>query len=271
MYNFMGLNSTAVAIQPNVSCTCNCKRSLFQSMEISKYQSCRSRGGCGRCPGCGSARRPRRGRGSSRGGSRRRPGPLAAMRFPGVLFLSPPCEPRSLSLICCRWDVGAGVTRRGPGCRSCPGSAAPRRHRAEIPAPPHRGSITARVSPFPRRPCPAPCPPAGVMLGRSRASPGGLRYPRVNPARLGTGGLRGPGTRVGFVFGNLFPPSPAPRGFFFRRAIWVFSLIFFNPRRVAVRAVPDLNIHHFSVCSFPLGNELHGGGRAGILLLRGEE
>ncbi|XP_054074499.1 protein TMEPAI isoform X2 [Rissa tridactyla] len=35
MYNFMGLNSTAVAIQPNVSCTCNCKRSLFQSMEIS--------------------------------------------------------------------------------------------------------------------------------------------------------------------------------------------------------------------------------------------
>uniref|UniRef100_A0A8C2T764 Prostate transmembrane protein, androgen induced 1 n=1 Tax=Coturnix japonica TaxID=93934 RepID=A0A8C2T764_COTJA len=34
MYNLMGLNSTAVAIQPNVSCTCNCKRSLFQSMEI---------------------------------------------------------------------------------------------------------------------------------------------------------------------------------------------------------------------------------------------
>ncbi|KYO42043.1 hypothetical protein Y1Q_0002693 [Alligator mississippiensis] len=35
MYNFMGLNGTAgIALQPNVSCTCNCKRSLFQSMEI---------------------------------------------------------------------------------------------------------------------------------------------------------------------------------------------------------------------------------------------
>ncbi|XP_057234596.1 protein TMEPAI isoform X2 [Malurus melanocephalus] len=38
MYNFMGLNSTAVAIQPNVSCTCNCKRSLFQSMEITELE-----------------------------------------------------------------------------------------------------------------------------------------------------------------------------------------------------------------------------------------
>ncbi|XP_055507997.1 protein TMEPAI-like isoform X1 [Leucoraja erinacea] len=34
MYNLMGLNSTAATNQPNVSCTCNCKRSLFQSMEI---------------------------------------------------------------------------------------------------------------------------------------------------------------------------------------------------------------------------------------------
>ncbi|KAK1156352.1 protein TMEPAI-like isoform X1 [Acipenser oxyrinchus oxyrinchus] len=41
MYNFMGLNSTAAAgsIQPNVSCTCNCKRSsLFQSMEITQLE-----------------------------------------------------------------------------------------------------------------------------------------------------------------------------------------------------------------------------------------
>uniref|UniRef100_A0A669PF99 Prostate transmembrane protein, androgen induced 1 n=1 Tax=Phasianus colchicus TaxID=9054 RepID=A0A669PF99_PHACC len=38
MYNLMGLNSTAVAIQPNVSCTCNCKRSLFQSMEITELE-----------------------------------------------------------------------------------------------------------------------------------------------------------------------------------------------------------------------------------------
>ncbi|XP_069099687.1 protein TMEPAI isoform X3 [Pleurodeles waltl] len=38
MYNLMGLNSTAAAIQPNVSCTCNCKRSLFQRMEISELE-----------------------------------------------------------------------------------------------------------------------------------------------------------------------------------------------------------------------------------------
>ncbi|XP_075427763.1 protein TMEPAI isoform X2 [Ascaphus truei] len=37
MYNLMGLNSTA-ATQPNVSCTCNCKRSLFQSMEITELE-----------------------------------------------------------------------------------------------------------------------------------------------------------------------------------------------------------------------------------------
>ncbi|PNI20404.1 PMEPA1 isoform 6, partial [Pan troglodytes] len=37
MHRLMGVNSTAAAAagQPNVSCTCNCKRSLFQSMEIS--------------------------------------------------------------------------------------------------------------------------------------------------------------------------------------------------------------------------------------------
>ncbi|KAK2110228.1 hypothetical protein P7K49_009974, partial [Saguinus oedipus] len=36
MHRLMGVNSTAAAAagQPNVSCTCNCKRSLFQSMEI---------------------------------------------------------------------------------------------------------------------------------------------------------------------------------------------------------------------------------------------
>ncbi|XP_074144778.1 protein TMEPAI isoform X1 [Sminthopsis crassicaudata] len=38
MYNLMGLNSTAAAGQPNVSCTCNCKRSLFQSMEITELE-----------------------------------------------------------------------------------------------------------------------------------------------------------------------------------------------------------------------------------------
>lgn len=38
-----------------------------------------------------------------------------------------------------------------------------------------------------------------------------------------------------------------------------------------MRAVPDLNIHHFSMYSFPLGNEVHGGEGEGVLLLRGEE
>lgn len=38
-----------------------------------------------------------------------------------------------------------------------------------------------------------------------------------------------------------------------------------------MRAVPDLNIQHFSMCSFLLGNEVHGGEREGILVPRGKE
>ncbi|XP_060628033.1 protein TMEPAI isoform X1 [Anolis sagrei] len=38
MYHLMGLNGTSGASQPNVSCTCNCKRSLFQSMEITELE-----------------------------------------------------------------------------------------------------------------------------------------------------------------------------------------------------------------------------------------
>ncbi|XP_012625921.1 protein TMEPAI isoform X1 [Microcebus murinus] len=40
MHRLMGFNSTAAAAagQPNVSCTCNCKRSLFQSMEITELE-----------------------------------------------------------------------------------------------------------------------------------------------------------------------------------------------------------------------------------------
>ncbi|KAF6284709.1 prostate transmembrane protein, androgen induced 1 [Rhinolophus ferrumequinum] len=40
MHRLMGINSTATAAagQPNVSCTCNCKRSLFQSMEITELE-----------------------------------------------------------------------------------------------------------------------------------------------------------------------------------------------------------------------------------------
>ncbi|XP_042555174.1 protein TMEPAI [Dipodomys spectabilis] len=39
MHRLMGANGTAAAAgQPNVSCTCNCKRSLFQSMEITELE-----------------------------------------------------------------------------------------------------------------------------------------------------------------------------------------------------------------------------------------
>ncbi|KAL4655745.1 hypothetical protein GN956_G6121 [Arapaima gigas] len=39
MFNFMGLKNGTAAIQTNVSCTCNCKRSTsFQSMEISQLE-----------------------------------------------------------------------------------------------------------------------------------------------------------------------------------------------------------------------------------------
>ncbi|OCT60202.1 protein TMEPAI-like isoform X1 [Xenopus laevis] len=38
MHNLMGLNSTSESIHSNVSCTCNCKRSLFQTMEISELE-----------------------------------------------------------------------------------------------------------------------------------------------------------------------------------------------------------------------------------------
>lgn len=40
MHRLMGANSTAAAAagQPNVSCTCNCRRSLFQSMEITELE-----------------------------------------------------------------------------------------------------------------------------------------------------------------------------------------------------------------------------------------
>lgn len=230
----MGLNSTAVAIQPNVSCTCNCKRSLFQSMEISKYSSCCSRGGCGRCPGCGSARRPRRGRGSSRGGSRRRPGPLAAMRFPGVDFLPPPSEPRSL--ICCSWDVAAAVTRRGPGWRSCPGSASPGR---SPPAPGLRSPLfpiaapsPSAFRPFPAMPwclCPAPSPPAGVMLGGPRAVSGGLHHPRVNHPRLGTGGAPRSGRPSRVCIWEPVPPVSSPSGLFVPKGDLGFFINIFQP------------------------------------------
>lgn len=95
----MGLNSTAVAIQPNVSCTCNCKRSLFQSMEISKYSSssccCRGAGpdfpGC-ECGGCGAHGVPAAGRELSAGAL----GSAEPLRCDGLSsgdFLVPPLPP----------------------------------------------------------------------------------------------------------------------------------------------------------------------------------
>ncbi|XP_018411899.1 PREDICTED: protein TMEPAI isoform X1 [Nanorana parkeri] len=38
MYSLMGLNGTSTTTHSNVSCTCNCKRSLFQSMEITELE-----------------------------------------------------------------------------------------------------------------------------------------------------------------------------------------------------------------------------------------
>ncbi|XP_073463307.1 protein TMEPAI [Aquarana catesbeiana] len=38
MYSLMGLNGTGTPTHSNVSCTCNCKRSLFQSMEITELE-----------------------------------------------------------------------------------------------------------------------------------------------------------------------------------------------------------------------------------------
>lgn len=157
-------------------------------------------------------------------GSRRRPGPLAAMRFPGVLFLPLGASPALSSVAAGMWH--------GPGWRSCPGSASPGR------SPRLRGcaprSITARGSPLPRDapvplpgapsqcpfpvplpvPCPAPSPPAGVMLGSPRASSGALRCPRVNPPRLGTGGAPRSGHPSRVCIWDLFPPVSNPLGAF---------------------------------------------------------
>lgn len=141
----MGLNSTAVAIQPNVSCTCNCKRSLFQSMEISKYSSCRCRGAAAASRGRVRAA-PRAGKFA--GGPSAAPGPFAAMRLLGVTVPpSPPCE--LCSPICCRRGVRGGRAQplralRGP---PRPPPASP----CEVLALPRLGSVVARISPLPPR------------------------------------------------------------------------------------------------------------------------
>lgn len=104
-------------------------------------------------------------------GLRRRPGPFGCDALSRSAFPSFSCEPRSL--ICCRWDVGAGVTRRGPGWRSCPGSASPAGSGAETPALPHRRSIPARVSPFPRD-APVPLPRSPPSCGGDARRPPSL-------------------------------------------------------------------------------------------------
>lgn len=119
----MGLNSTAVAIQPNVSCTCNCKRSLFQSMEISKYRPAALRGwacsagradgsgrwerGRGSSPGCGRSALPTRGGGTAgpRLKVRSAPPPPRGARRPDPLSRGSP-DPAGPSLC-------LGVRRRG--------------------------------------------------------------------------------------------------------------------------------------------------------------
>lgn len=198
-------------------------------MEISKYSFCCSRGGCGRCPGCGSAWRPRRGRGSSRGA----PGTLGGDALCRSAFPPPGCEPRShLLRLGCR--CGCGTAR--PGLAELPRISLPRPlpagSDAEFPALPQCGSISARVSPFPRDvpvPCPAPSPPAGVMLRGPRASSGDLRYPRVNHPLLGTGGSPRSGHPSGVCIREPVPPISSPSGLFVPKGELGFFISIFQP------------------------------------------
>lgn len=195
----MGLNSTAVAIQPNVSCTCNCKRSLFQSMEISKYLSCRGparRRGCG----AGGAAALRRGRGSSRGrcGQRRDPSPRCAFAERLGLGFSPRRASSARSSVAVAVS-GAGVTR-SDGARAGPAapalSAPPRALPAslpEIPARPRRlPHLAPPASATLRPPLPRAPPPRVVMRGGPDPRLlRGLHQPRVNPPPRLTGGWGG--------------------------------------------------------------------------------
>lgn len=194
-----------------------------------------------------------------------------------------------------RGRTGPGGSAAWPGAASsgCPRSAAAagrsppspsRQRRVEgIPALPRLGSIATRISPRRcwgccSRPCPAPFPLTGARcwaapapsLLRGFISPSADHLPSSRYCGLG-GALRS-ATPAGLVFGT--PPTPrcSPWGLCVKRAVCLFFLlVFFNPGRVAASTEPDLNIHYFSVCSFPLGNEVHGGEREGVLLLRNKK
>lgn len=173
----MGLNSTAVAIQPNVSCTCNCKRSLFQSMEISKYSSCRCRGAAAASRGRVRARAAPRA-GKFAGGPPAAPGPFAAMRLLGVTV---PPSPRASSA---RPSVAVAVS--GAGGRS------PSALSADPLAPPRRRPVKSQL--FPGS---APSSPASRPFPRGSA-PAVLRPPRAFPCRGGdAGGPRPPSSSGG--------------------------------------------------------------------------
>lgn len=156
MYNFMGLNSTAVAIQPNVSCTCNCKRSLFQSMEISKYRPAAPGEGAGGARAAGVPGKFPRGL----------PGPfgcdaLSRSAFPSLSVRAPLSHLLPLGCRC-----GCDTGRAGGAARDQP---------LRSPLFPIASPSPSRPFPaMPRRPCPAPLPPAGVMLAGPRASSAAL-------------------------------------------------------------------------------------------------
>lgn len=103
---------------------------------------------------------------------------------------------------------------------------------AQIRALPHRRSIAARVSPFPRDPpcpCPAPSPPAGVMLGGLRSSSAGLRSPRVNHPRLGTAGALRAGHPSRVCIWEPVPLVSSPSGLFVPKGDLVFFMNIFQP------------------------------------------
>lgn len=77
--------------------------------------------------------------------------------------------------------------------------------------------------------------------------------------RGGSAAVRTPGWDL-LIFGNLLPRLQ-PLGAFCYEGLFAGFISVLNPRRVAVRTVPDLNTHYFSVCSFPLGDEVRGGER----------
>lgn len=156
------------------------------------------------------APRPRRGQGSFRGGSRRRRDPSLRCACSDYFFFPPPCGLSSVAV----GVSGAGVTRRdsarhgGTGWRSGPGHSLAGHSRCgrplprsplsplalpasvcEIPALPHLGSITTRISPLPPRLSPAMLRPVQPPLPRAFPSCGAVMLGSPGP-RASSGGLQ---------------------------------------------------------------------------------